>query len=821
MGLGKTYSTKYLLDSNNNSGVAGQVLSTTSTGIDWADANTLPGAGLWLANGNDIYNSNSGNVGIGVTGPTGKLQVSLSSSTEYAMVQVPTGLTSADYNSGLVVGEGHANGSINMNFWTDTANNIGFIQVSTKNSDVKPLILNPIGGNVGIGTTGPGSKLDIANTLGNTKLTIQAGNPSSATGGSSIDIISRSSGSGTSPVSRIEGIFEDSNDSAIALSTTEGGTLAEKMRIFSNGNVNIGVAETGSSAVTGPFVVTHSSSRFLTSSFEEGTVSLSAKNNNNNLESLRIAGDSIKFFNGTNAVGSQKMVILSSGNVGIGTTGPARLLSLEDGAGGGDPTDSRTKLYINASTEAYMSFNVPANQYMGIRYAIAGTNKAFMEFEDPNNYLRIGTVSADSIVFATSNQTKMVILPGGNVGIGTTGPNELLHILGSNATALIQGSGTSSTAGVDFFPRDVSNVAHLQSIKGVSGNLTFLTGGTPGNSYVPTERMRIDSSGQARIGIGGKKTSIGSDVTPTTVLTVFDIQDTSSYSGINIKQYNDPFDNQGFFGMINCVGGSFNIVAKSTGTIKFMDGQSSATNMEISGTGDIKFNNYDSTNNTGTPTYLLGTDASGNVVKTLSSSAPGSLWAASGNNIYNTNSDNVGIGVSSPRGKLQINGNGNAWNDAPSVRLWDTTNSKGWLVGNVNNYTAGDFYIRTFASVNADPTSASQEFTIKHATGNVGIGTTTPDAKLEVEKTTNGSFYSVFVKNTDGGSSAFVSKKWLNDDAGFGEIWRNSSTRSSGGQAASSFNMYNSADMNFWSGGSHTMALVQEQRWNRDNLTCC
>jgi hypothetical protein len=55
MGLGKTYSTKYLLDSNNSSGVAGQVLSTTSTGIDWADANTLPGAGLWLENGNDIY----------------------------------------------------------------------------------------------------------------------------------------------------------------------------------------------------------------------------------------------------------------------------------------------------------------------------------------------------------------------------------------------------------------------------------------------------------------------------------------------------------------------------------------------------------------------------------------------------------------------------------------------------------------------------------------------------------------------------------------------------------------------------------------------
>ena len=44
--------------------------------------------------------------------------------------------------------------------------------------------------------------------------------------------------------------------------------------------------------------------------------------------------------------------------------------------------------------------------------------------------------------------------------------------------------------------------------------------------------------------------------------------------------------------------------------------------MDISSTGAVKFRNYDSTNNTGTPTYLLGTDASGNVVKT--NTVPGS-----------------------------------------------------------------------------------------------------------------------------------------------------------------------------------------------------
>ena len=45
--------------------------------------------------------------------------------------------------------------------------------------------------------------------------------------------------------------------------------------------------------------------------------------------------------------------------------------------------------------------------------------------------------------------------------------------------------------------------------------------------------------------------------------------------------------------------------------------------MRISAAGAIKFNNYDGTNKTGTPTYLLGTDAAGNVVKTLST--PGGI----------------------------------------------------------------------------------------------------------------------------------------------------------------------------------------------------
>ena len=43
MGLGKTYSTSYLADSNNNTGAVGQVLISTATGINWSDGTDIIG----------------------------------------------------------------------------------------------------------------------------------------------------------------------------------------------------------------------------------------------------------------------------------------------------------------------------------------------------------------------------------------------------------------------------------------------------------------------------------------------------------------------------------------------------------------------------------------------------------------------------------------------------------------------------------------------------------------------------------------------------------------------------------------------------------
>jgi len=178
MGLGKTYSTKYLLDSNNSSGVAGQVLSTTSTGIDWVDANTVPGTGLWLANGNDIYNSNSGNVGIGITNPDSLLHIQSvgnawihleNTGSAQARIKLDGDRSGVDENIGYLEGlwNGTSVAEIRFKSGQDTTNkDEGWLQFLTAPPGGTPASRMVIreDGNVGVGVITPANLLSAYNT---------------------------------------------------------------------------------------------------------------------------------------------------------------------------------------------------------------------------------------------------------------------------------------------------------------------------------------------------------------------------------------------------------------------------------------------------------------------------------------------------------------------------------------------------------------------------------------------------------------------------------------------------------------------------------
>jgi hypothetical protein len=246
--------------------------------------------------------------------------------------------------------------------------------------------------------------------------------------------------------------------------------LSEVMRIASDGSVGIGTTTVNQKlsiypGTTGGISLQDSGGDTRSYFFIDNTnptYSTGIRTNNYYLDfdSSGGAQNAIRFYTGTSTIGTgtERMRIVSGGNVGIGTTAPGALLE------------------ISSSTAASL--------------------------------LNIKGAGGNGILFVSGS---------GNVGIGTTSPVSKLHVYSGNGTAQIfnqlqlTNMGTPNTGdivGIGFAAGESTQYGVKGSIGFIRtdtfgrGAITFYTNNTAGTETVSTsnERMRIDASGGINIG---------------------------------------------------------------------------------------------------------------------------------------------------------------------------------------------------------------------------------------------------------------------------------------------------------------------------------
>ena len=280
-----------------------------------------------------------------------------------------------------------------------------------------------------------------------------------------------------------------------------------RLTIDSSGN------STFAGSVTAPSIL---ASGFM--EIRSDTASLYFENaaNNNYYRLKRSSNDFvIDYYNGSTT--ADRLVIDSSGNVGIGVTPEAwsgYYPVLQIGDRGSIAHWANDSISIGDNWY-YASGNkrIEAGYAPRIQLASA-TGKIYFDIAD--------TDAADS---AITWSTKMIILPDGNVGIGTTSPDAKLEVANSaTGVPVVRLSGFASAnstaySKLEFYNEDGSgqgpNIASsIKALTGTNSNgsggaLSFSTStGTGVNGSEAEERMLIDPNGMTTIRTNGAGASL-------------------------------------------------------------------------------------------------------------------------------------------------------------------------------------------------------------------------------------------------------------------------------------------------------------------------
>jgi hypothetical protein len=683
-------------------------ISEATNGTSGLRMNTIGGTGGSILrvqeSGTTKFQINyNGDVGIGTTSPTDKLDVNGRVVANAFRTDVNTGdysviSRSSAGNAPLYVqsADSSTNQPIAKFFYGNAAPNQGSIVLNVAKDQT--FFSNT---NVGIGTTNPSEKLEVA---GNARITgdvtLSNGNAlrwtsddvriEGTTAGDNIkfyvantEILQLAQSGTLATVTgnlRVTGAYYDSNNlsgtSGQVLSSTVTGTdwvsLSEISGVDGTGTTNYVAKWSDADTITDSVIYDNGTNVGIGTTNPSVTLHVNGWTRVNG--GLQLDGsnrqvmaiDNTSLLLGTN--NTERMRIDSSGNVGIGTTSPQRKLSIENGgfdmfAAGGTSADA---------------FSVVTHNYV---------------FSDENEDAVYSYANSEH-EFSTQGSPRVNIDSVGLVGIGTTSPGSLLHVSG----------GELDVSGGDGYKIEDNPWATWSS--------DLLTLGDWDGVGYATRIMGSNSSEVMRV--TGTNVGIGT-TDPGTKLDVV-----ASTTGKTWADY------AGTVGTFERNGDSnINIISSNTGV------------------GGVWFGDTDSMVR-GRIRYEHASDRM-------------ELWTNNSEKVSITSGGNVGIGTTSPTDKLTVQ-DGNIrlnttssypaqglyayWNNnSPNMGGISWHNNPGFIGSEWSHYKQTSPYTLARIRLIGDASTggmfvnlnSSDVFTIKASTGNVGIGTTNPGEKLEVD----------------------------------------------------------------------------------------